>query len=84
MILPVTSFFPALNTVRMGGYACFIAHQANLENNDYNSHLWLYNVQTEQHFQLTGLGRERSFSWLENSEEILFAALRSPEDQKKR
>ncbi len=65
-----------------GRYACFIAHQANLENNDYNSHLWLYNVQTEQHFQLTGLGRERSFSWLENSEEILFAALRSPEDQK--
>ncbi len=65
-----------------GRYACFITHQADLEKNDYNSYLWLYNVRTEQFFQLTGLGKERSFSWLENSEEILFSTLRSPEDQK--
>jgi len=59
--------------------ACFAVHQADLENNEYRSHLWLYDLERQECFQLTGLGKERAFIWL-NDEEILFASLRSAQD----
>ena len=66
-----------------GKYACFITHQADLEENGYKSNLWIHDLQKERHFQLTTLNKERSFIWLSNSEDILFSGLRNPKDQEK-
>lgn len=66
-----------------GQYACFITHQADLDENGYQSNLWLYDVNREHYFQLTSLNKERSFIWLSNSEDILFSGLRNPQDQEK-
>ena len=63
-----------------GQYACFVVHEADLDENGYKSNLWVYDVQKGHSFQLTGLGKERSFTWL-NEEEILFAASRNQKDQ---
>lgn len=65
-----------------GKHACFISHVADLEDNGYQSHLWIYDLQNDNSFQLTGLGKERSFVWL-TDEEILFSAIRNPRDQER-
>ncbi len=65
-----------------GDYACFAVHEADLEENGYKSHLWLYDLDKERCLQLTALGRERSFTWL-NDDEILFASIRDPKDQER-
>lgn len=62
-----------------GRWACLAVHQADLEANDYRSHLWACDLEGRRCFQLTGLGKERAFIWL-NDEEILFASLRDPKD----
>ena len=65
-----------------GRHACFVTHGADLTENSYQSHLWIYDSKQGSSFQLTGLGQERSFSWL-NDEEILFAATRKAKDQER-
>lgn len=66
-----------------GAYACFAVHQADLEENTYNSNLWLYDEKKGRHFQLTALNQEKSFTWLADSEHILFAAVRDPKDRER-
>lgn len=66
-----------------GKHACFIVHQANLADNNYRSNLWLYEVQTKTYVQLTSLGKESSFTWLHNSQEIIFPGTREPKDLEK-
>lgn len=53
-----------------------------MDENGYKSNLWLYDVQKNRSYQLTALGKERSFTWL-NNEEILFATSRNPKDQER-
>ena len=65
-----------------GTHACFITHEADMDENGYTSHLWIYDLQKGGSFQLTALGKERSFTWLSN-DELLFAAMRSPKDQER-
>ena len=65
-----------------GRLACFAVHQADLEENGYRSHLWLYDLEKESCFQLTGLGKEQAFTWL-SPDEILFASVRNPKDLKR-
>ena len=53
-----------------------------MDENGYTSNLWVYDLQKKSSYQLTGLGKERSFNWL-NGDEILFAATRNPKDQER-
>lgn len=53
-----------------------------MDENGYTSNLWVYDLQKKSSYQLTGLGKERSFNWL-NDDEILFAATRNPKDQER-
>lgn len=76
------TFLSGLKHNPSGQYACFVAHKADLQENGYQSRLWIYNVQEEKVVQLTGLGRESAFTWL-NDEELLFASIRSPKDQER-
>ncbi|NLJ80482.1 MAG: S9 family peptidase [Firmicutes bacterium] len=66
-----------------GKYACFVVHQANLEENGYNSNLWLYDEAQSNLFQLTAWNQEKLFTWLEDSKHILFSALRNPKDKER-
>lgn len=65
-----------------GRYACFAVHQADVEDNTYNSTLWVYRVDEDQCFQLTTLGKETSFIWLDN-QHILFPGQRSSKDKER-
>lgn len=75
-------FLSGLEHNPSGTHACFVVHEANLEENDYTSNLWILEVSTGSSYQLTALGKERSFIWL-SDQEILFAATRSAKDQER-
>ncbi len=75
-------FLSGIEHNQAGTHACFIAHEANISENGYTSNLWVYDLEKCSSFQLTALGKERSFIWLENHV-ILFAATRNPKDQER-
>jgi dipeptidyl aminopeptidase/acylaminoacyl peptidase len=66
-----------------GMYACFIAHEMDKKENSYNSNLWLYDLKNDKHFKLTSFGKETSFYWMKDSENIIFSELRSKDDKEK-
>ncbi|QAA30563.1 alpha/beta hydrolase family protein [Clostridium manihotivorum] len=65
-----------------GKYACFIVHEANVEDNKYLSNLWILNLNDNSKYRLTAFDSERSFLWLD-SENIVFPAQRDPKDKEK-
>ncbi len=54
-----------------GNNICYIVHESDLEENDYNSNLWIYDLNKEENYQLTNGNKDKKFVWL-NDEEILF------------
>jgi dipeptidyl aminopeptidase/acylaminoacyl peptidase len=66
-----------------GEHACFILHQAHLEENKYMSNLWVLDVKEESYCQLTAANSERSFLWMDN-ENIIFADIRDAKDKEKK
>lgn len=67
-----------------GAHACFAVHKANLDQNDYDSNLWVLETESGRYFQLTALNKERAFTWLKDSEHIVFMGLRDPKDRERR
>ncbi|NBG87777.1 alpha/beta hydrolase family protein [Isachenkonia alkalipeptolytica] len=67
-----------------GEYACFVVHQGNLEDNEYQSNIWLYKTKEDKYIRLTGLDKETSYIWLKDNETILFPALRDEKDKEKK
>lgn len=76
-------FLSSLNFSPKGDNACFVASNANLEDNNYNSNLWIYNDEKETCSQLTSCDNERSYIWLSDNETILFPSSRDAKDKKK-
>jgi dipeptidyl aminopeptidase/acylaminoacyl peptidase len=74
-------FLSGIKYNRTGELACFAVHKADLEENNYASVLWIYDQEGNKLYQLTGLGEERSFTWLDDGEHVLFAAKRSRKDK---
>ena len=66
-----------------GKHACFIIHQAHLEENKYSSNLWVLDVKEESYYQLTAANSEKSFLWMDD-ENIIFPAIRDEKDKKKK
>ena len=66
-----------------GKHACFIVHQGNLEDNKYRSNIWLYKIEEDRYLQLTALDKESNYLWLQDSEHILFPAVRDEKDEEK-
>lgn len=64
-----------------GKNACFVVHEADLENNSYHSNLWLYSIKEDRYFKLTSFNKVMSFIWLEDAEHILFSEIRDPKDK---
>jgi len=67
-----------------GEYACFAVHRMDVEENDYLSNLWIYDIAEDRYFQLTSLDHESNFLWMEDSEHIIFSTVRNPKDKKKK
>lgn len=76
------SFLSGLEFNPDGDYACFVLHKADMEENGYQSNLWLYDVVAGNCTRLTGLGEEKGFVWLDD-ENILFPGMRNPKDKEK-
>lgn len=76
-------FLSGLDLSPQGKYACFAVHSCNLEDNKYDSNLWLYNVASNNYFQLTGLNKESSFIWENSGETVLFSSTRDEKDRKR-
>ena len=62
-----------------GQRAAFVVSNCNEEENNYESRLYLYDGKVRQ---LTDLGRERSFVWLDDTR-IVFSAVRSAREKKR-
>lgn len=77
-------FLSGIQHAPNGEHACFVVHRGNLEENEYQSNVWLYKIKKDQYIRLTGLDKETSYIWLEDSETILFPALRDEKDKEKK
>ncbi len=73
-------FLSALRYAPGGRRAAFAVSQANEEDNSYESRLWLYEDGAVR--QLTDLGQERSFAWLDD-DRLLFSAVRTAREKKR-
>ncbi|WP_410207966.1 alpha/beta hydrolase family protein [Fusobacterium sp.] len=60
----------------------FVTHRADVDTNGYRSYIWIMNTLSKEYFQLTGLGKENSFQWLDN-ENIIFSSMRNEQLKKK-
>ena len=67
-------FLSELRAAPDGKRAAFVVSEANAEENNYESRLWLY--ENGEVRQLTDLGQERGFAWLDD-ELLIFPACRS-------
>ncbi|MBR5094556.1 MAG: S9 family peptidase, partial [Oscillospiraceae bacterium] len=73
-------FLSAIRYAPGGRRAAFVVANADEEENSYEQRLWLYEAGTVR--QLTDLGKEGRFVWLDE-ERILFPALRSAREKKR-
>lgn len=79
--------FKFLSSIRYspnGRYACFSVHRMDVEENEYLSNLWVYDIAEDKYFQLTSLDHESNFLWMGDSEHIIFSTVRSSKDKKKK
>ena len=73
-------FLSAVRYAPGGRRAAFVVSTADEENNTYEARLWLYEHGAVR--QLTDLGQERTFAWLDENR-LLFPAVRSAKEKKR-
>ena len=73
-------FLSGLRYSPCGKRAAFVVSAADEESNAYEATLWLYENGAVR--QLTALGQERSFAWLDD-ERLLFPAVRTAKEKKR-
>lgn len=78
------SFISGLEYSPDGKHAGFVVHKANLDDNDYDSNIWVYQADSDSCRQLTALNKERSFIWLSDNEHIAFVGMRDPKDKERK
>ena len=76
-------FLSGLEISPKGSHTAFVLHEADLEDNKYLSNIYIYNNKDKDSYQLTSLGEEKSFVW-KDSKNIIFPALRSEKDKKRK
>lgn len=76
-------FLSGLEISPKGAHTAFVLHEADLEDNKYLSNIYIYNNKDKDSYQLTSLGEEKSFVW-KDSKNIIFPALRSEKDKKRK
>ncbi|MFO7969922.1 MAG: S9 family peptidase [Candidatus Izemoplasmatales bacterium] len=74
------NFLSSLEFSPKGDKLCFIKKKADLDDNDYLSNLWIYNLEVEKIWKLTTGDKDSNFIWLDN-ENILFTSNRKDNDE---
>lgn len=64
-----------------GQKICFAVSKSNVDDNTYNSNLWIYDLKENREYQLTTFNKERSFFWLDN-DFVVFQGMRNSKDGK--
>ena len=64
-----------------GENLAFKVSQANQDDNDYDSNLWIYNLASDRFYQLTSGKNDGGFVWL-NGDEIIFTSKRQDKQDK--
>lgn len=65
-------FLSSLEFSPNGDKLCFAVTTCNVEENGYDSNLWIYDVIREKYYQLTAFNGERNYIWLQDNESIVF------------
>ncbi len=76
------SFLSNVRFSKDGKYISYTKTKANLENNDYEHHVYVYNTESKENKEYTSLGKERNVFWLDENT-LLFQSSRDKEIQKK-
>jgi len=63
-----------------GKNLAFKVSQADSDDNEYNSTLWIYNIEEDNFYQLTAGRKDGGFAWL-NNQEIIFTSKRKAKDK---
>lgn len=74
-------FLSNLDLSPNGKFACFAVHESNVEENKYDSNLWLYNLEKKNLYKFTSFNRESMYIWLESGEDIMFSSVRDFKDK---
>jgi len=74
------NFLSNLEFSPKGDKLCFIKKQADMEENDYSSNLWIYEIKDDKLWKLTGGKKDSNFIWLDN-ENILFTSKRKDDKE---
>lgn len=74
-------FLSELQLSPNGEKAAFAVTACNLDQNSYDSNLWIYDMKKNKEFQLTAMNGERSYIWLQDNETILFQGVRDAKDK---
>jgi len=75
-------FLSTLKKNESGSKTLFVVHEADMDNNDYKSYIWSLDNVTKEYKQLTGLGKEKNFYFLDD-ETVLFPSIRDEKDKEK-
>lgn len=65
-----------------GQKAAFVVKEADIEENDYQSTIWLYNFQHEKLVQLTNSGEDEKLVWTPDGKHLLFVSQRGQQNDK--
>lgn len=76
-------FLSSLKFSPKGNNACFVVSNCNIEDNGYESNLWIYDLDLKKYYQLTSFNKAGSFIWLQDNETVLFQEVRDSKDKKK-
>lgn len=77
------TYLSGLNLNPQGTLGAYVAHTANLEDNNYSSDLWLFSLKDDSigahaPLRLTSSGKATSFDWLPGGDRLLYASSKDP------
>lgn len=61
-----------------GSHICFLLSTANLDNNRYDSNLWIHEIETGKNYPLTTSGREKAFCWTKDGSVAFVSGRKDP------
>ncbi|MGM0438776.1 MAG: alpha/beta hydrolase family protein [Bacillota bacterium] len=74
------NFLSSLEFSPEGDKLCFVKKNADLDDNDYSSNLWIYDLEDEKMWKLTAGEKDSNYIWLDN-ENILFTSKRKDDEE---
>lgn len=64
-----------------GTYSCFIVHSVNKGNDEYNSNIWGYNLESKEYKQLTNFKYIKDFIWIKKDTVLIVVSNEAKKDE---